>query len=508
MNLKGKRASGILQHLTSLPSGAGIGGLGVESTDFLDFLVDAGQSVWQILPVGPVDRGLGASPYCGVSAFAGNELLVDLEDLVRMRILPSSAGTTDWTAPEAPVNWDLVFERKGAALEKAWSCFREGASPRALREEYDEFRAQNGGWLGEYSLFCAIKAAQGGESWILWPEPLRKRDPRALEEAAATLKTERDRIEFGQWLFSRQWGKLRAEARSRRITLFGDLPIYVGLDSADAWSWQEGFDLGPDGRPITVAGVPPDYYSRTGQRWGNPTYRWETHRRDDFSWWRSRVRHALSLFDCLRLDHFRGLAAFWSIPAEEKTAIRGEWVKAPGEALLERLAEDHPGLPIVAEDLGIITPDVESLKDRFGLPGMRVLQFGFSGDVGSNLHAPHNFPEAVLAYTGTHDNNTARGWFEEELGPAERSLLSRYVGHSVRAEGVAADLVRLALSSRAGWAIFPMQDVLGLDGHARMNQPSSLIGNWTWRSAIPSREVAMDLAEKVSLFGRDRLLFG
>jgi len=508
MNLKGKRASGILQHLTSLPSGAGIGGLGIESTDFLDFLVDAGQSLWQILPVGPVDRALGGSPYCGVSAFAGNELLVDLEDLVRMRLLPPSAGMPDWTAPEAPVNWDLVFDRKGAALDKAWSCFRDGVSHRGLREEYDEFRAQNSGWLEEYSLFCAIKAAQGGESWLNWPESLRKRDPQALEEAVATLKPERDRVEFGQWLFYRQWGKLREEARSRGITLFGDLPIYVGLDSADAWSWQEGFDLGPDGRPVTVSGVPPDYYSRTGQRWGNPTYRWEIHRRDDFSWWRSRVRHALSLFDYLRLDHFRGLAAFWSIPAGEETAIHGEWVKAPGEALLERLAEDHPGLPIVAEDLGIITPDVESLKDRFALPGMRVLQFGFSGDVGSNLHAPHNFPEAVVAYTGTHDNNTARGWFEEELGPESKALLSRYVGHPVRAEGVAADLVRLGLSSRAGWAICPMQDVLGLDGQARMNQPSSLLGNWTWRTALPSREVAMDLAEKVSLFGRDRLLSG
>jgi 4-alpha-glucanotransferase len=258
MNLKGQRASGILQHLTSLPSGAGIGGLGVESTDFLDFLVDAGQSLWQILPVGPVDRALGGSPYCGVSAFAGNELLVDLEDLVRMRLLPPSAGKPDWTAPEAPVNWDLVFDRKGAALDNAWSCFKDGASLPAYREEYDEFRAQNGGWLEEYSLFCAIKAAQGGKSWLHWPEPLRKRDPKALEEAASNLKPERDRVEFGQWLFSRQWSKLREDAKHRGITLFGDLPIYVGLDSADAWSWQEGFDLEPDG--------PADLGSRSAAR--------------------------------------------------------------------------------------------------------------------------------------------------------------------------------------------------------------------------------------------------
>jgi len=508
MKLKGKRASGILHHITSLPSKAGVGGLGVEATEFLDFLVEAGQSLWQILPVGPVDRALGGSPYCGVSAFAGNELLVDLQALVRMGLLPPEDGTPDWTAPDAPVDWDLVFERKGATLDRAWNRFCEGTPSRELREEFDGFRERNGGWLGEYSLFCAIKAAQGGEAWVNWPDSLRKRDPGAMEEAVMALNRERERIEFGQWLFFRQWSKLREEAGRRGITLFGDLPIYVGLDSADAWAWQEGFDLGPDGRPISVAGVPPDYYSETGQRWGNPTYRWEVHRRDGFSWWRSRVSHALSLFDCVRLDHFRGLAAFWSIPAGEETAIRGEWVKAPGEELLERLAEDHPGLPIVAEDLGVITPDVESLKDRFNLPGMRVLQFGFSGDIGSNPHAPHRIVEEVVAYTGTHDNNTVRGWFEEELAPEGRTLLSRYVGHRVRDEGVAADLVRLALSSVAGWAICPMQDVLGLDGRARMNQPSSLKGNWTWRAALPSREVARNLSEQVALFGRKRLLPG
>lgn len=276
------------------------------------------------------------------------------------------------------------------------------------------------------------------------------------------------------------------------------------MDSADVWSRQEGFDLRADGRPLTVAGVPPDYFSATGQRWGNPTYRWENHRREGFSWWRSRVAHALSLFDCLRLDHFRGLAAFWSIPAEEETAVRGKWIPAPGEELLERLAEDHPGLPLVAEDLGLITPDVERLKERFGLPGMRVLQFGFSGEVGTNAHAPHNLPENAVAYTGTHDNNTSRGWFEEDLSLERRQVLSRYFGHKATADGVAGDLVRLALSSPAAWALCPLQDVLGLDGRSRMNQPARVFGNWTWRSLIPPVEVARDLAEKVDLFGRLR----
>lgn len=504
MNLKGKRASGILLHLTSLPSFTGIGDLGKGATAFLDFLVEAGQSLWQMLPTGPVDRALGGSPYCGVSAFAGNELLVDLEDLERLGLLPPGEGTPRWTAPDAPVDWNFVFDRKSLALDRAWGRFTAGCGSGILEEDFHAFREKNRAWLSDYSLFCAIKSSQGGKPWGEWPVPIRSREPRALHEAARHLTAARERIEFGQWLFFRQWRNLRAEAQKRGITLFGDLPIYVGLDSADVWSRQEGFDLGADGRPLTVAGVPPDYFSATGQRWGNPTYRWENHRREGFSWWRSRVAHALSLFDCLRLDHFRGLAAFWSIPAEEETAVRGKWIPAPGEELLERLAEDHPGLPLVAEDLGLITPDVERLKERFGLPGMRVLQFGFSGEVGTNAHAPHNLPENAVAYTGTHDNNTSRGWFEEDLSLERRQVLSRYFGHKATADGVAGDLVRLALSSPAAWALCPLQDVLGLDGRSRMNQPARVFGNWTWRSLIPPVEVARDLAEKVDLFGRLR----
>ncbi len=500
MNLKGKRACGILHHLTSLPSGAGIGDLGAGASEFLDFLVEAGQSLWQMLPVGPVDRALGGSPYCGVSAFAGNELLVDLKDLEELGLLSAGEGTPGWAVPDAPVDWDLVFERKGQALDRAWKRLRE--ERKDLLEEIEAFRKQHGAWLGEYSLFCAIKASRKGQIWTEWPEELRFRSPKALEAAAGALGPERERVEFGQWLFFRQWEKFRREAHRRGITLFGDLPIYVGMDSADAWSWQEGFDLDPEGRPATVAGVPPDYFSPTGQRWGNPTYRWEVHRKEGFSWWRSRVRHALSLFDCIRVDHFRGLVAYWSIPAEEETARRGKWVEAPGQELLECMASDHPGLPIVAEDLGIITPDVEKLKDRFGLPGMRVLQFGFSGEVGTNPHAPHNFPANAVAYTGTHDNNTVRGWFEEELAEEGKRLLSRYLGHSVNADGVAEDLVRLAYASQAGWAICPLQDGLGLDGRSRMNRPGRKSGNWTWRHRIPGPDVARRLAETAMLFGR------
>jgi 4-alpha-glucanotransferase len=505
MNLKGIRASGILCHLTSLPSCAGIGDLGKGSTAFLDFLAEAGQSFWQMLPVGPVDRALGGSPYCGVSAFAGNELLVDLEELERLGLLPLGEGVPHWTAADAPVDWDLVFDRKGSALDRAWARFATGCGSGVIEKDFETFRSRNLRWLSDYSLFCALKSSHKDKSWVEWPVLLRSREPRALQEAAGLLKRERERIEFGQWLFFRQWHRLRMEARKRRITLFGDLPIYVGLDSADVWSRQEGFDLDADGRPVAVAGVPPDYFSATGQRWGNPTYRWEIHRREGFSWWRSRVAHGLAMFDCLRLDHFRGLAAFWSIPAKEKTAVCGKWVAAPGEEFLECLAEDHPGLPIVAEDLGLITPDVEGLKERFGLPGMRVLQFGFSGEVGSNPHAPHNLPENCVAYTGTHDNNTARGWFEEDLTPEGRNILSRYLGHPATAENVAGDLVRLVLSSPAAWAVCPLQDVLGLDGRSRMNQPAGVLGNWTWRSMIPPFEFARDLAEKAALFGRSRM---
>lgn len=502
MILKGNRVCGILHHLTSLPSAAGIGDLGEGARAFLDFLAEAGQSLWQMLPIGPVDRALGGSPYCGVSAFAGNELLVDLNELEELGLLPQGEGTPRWAQIDAPVEWDLVFQRKGSSLDRAWEQFRAGRAD--LWEEFQAFCRKQARWLKEYSLFCAIKVAQGGKPWNEWPPDLRLRSPKALEEAAGALELERERVEFGQWLFFRQWDKFRSEANRRGIALFGDLPIYVGLDSADVWSWQEGFDLDTDGRPATVAGVPPDYFSPTGQRWGNPTYRWEVHRKDGFAWWRARVTHALSLFDYIRIDHFRGLAAYWSIPAGEETALRGKWVEAPGEELLEGLLSDHPDLPIVAEDLGIITPDVERLKNRFGLPGMRVLQFGFSGETGTNPHAPHNIPENAVAYTGTHDNNTARGWFEEELTEEGKALLSRYLGHPVTAESVAHDLIRLAYSSPAAWAICPLQDGLGLDGRSRMNQPGRKTGNWTWRCRVPGGDVARKLAEVGVLFGRVR----
>ena len=499
-----KRCSGILCHITSLPSCGGIGSLGPESVAFLDFLVEANQSLWQMLPVGPVDLALGGSPYCGVSSFAGNELLVGLEALPGMGLLEPGETGGDWASPNEPVDWSLVSSRKGAALDKAWKAFSELPSKCGLLVEFENFRDRHRAWLEDYSSFQALKSSQGGKAWTEWPAPLRRREPEALREAAAALESEKGRIEFGQWLFFRQWKKLRSEARQRDIALFGDLPIYMGLDSADVWCWQEGFDLDTDGRPLTVAGVPPDYFSRTGQRWGNPTYRWEAHVKYGFSWWRARVSHALSFFDYIRLDHFRGLSAFWSIPAEEETAARGKWVEAPGRALLERVRGDHPDLPIIAEDLGIITPDVTLLKERFGLPGMRVLQFGFSGNVGSNPHAPHNFPNGVVAYTGTHDNNTARGWFEEDLDPDGRVLHSLYSGHQVRPEGVAGDLVRLALASPAAWAVIQMQDLLGLDGRSRMNRPSEPEGNWTWRANIPTAEKTADIAALVEIFGRGR----
>jgi 4-alpha-glucanotransferase len=468
------RRAGILAHPTSLPGAFAIGDLGPASERFLDWLQAAGQSVWQVLPLGPV--GEGGSPYVGISAFAGNPLLVSPELLVEDGLLPADALAD---APPSSRRVDLLaVERwKGGLLRQAWERFRH-SPPAGLRDRLRAFATDPAhGWLPDWELFGALRAVAGGRAWVDWPGPLARREPAALEAARQELLVETGYHRFVQYLFFDQWHRLREAARRRGIGILGDVPIYVAHDSADVWAHPELFDLDEGGRPRHVAGVPPDYFTPSGQRWGNPLYRWDRMAADGYRWWVARLRANLELADWVRLDHFRGLAAYWAVPASEPTALHGHWVEGPGVALLDALRAALGDLPVVAEDLGVITPDVVALRDGAGLPGMRVLQFAFGE--GESDHLPHRHVPRCVVYTGTHDNDTTLGWFVAAT-PAERARVLDYVG----GDGVEPhwDLIRAAFTSVAEWAIVPLQDVLGLGGEARMNTPGQATGNWLWRA--------------------------
>jgi len=481
------RSFGIVLHPTSLPGRWGIGTLGAEARAFLDWLSEAGAGWWQVLPLGPT--GYGDSPYQSFSAFAGNPYLLDPEEFLSRGWLGVEAPPP---FPEDHVDYGLLYRTRWELLRRAYAGFlRRGSG--AEKGDLRRFAESEERWLPDYALFMALKARFGGAPWTAWPRKLARREPRALAAARRTLAEDVGFHTWTQWWFFRSWGALRAYARDRGIGIIGDMPIFVAHDSADVWAHPELFHLDEGGNPTVVAGVPPDYFSATGQRWGNPLYRWEVHAADGFRWWVSRVAHALRACDLVRLDHFRGLQAYWEIPASEPTAVHGRWVPAPGETLLKAIQHELGDVPFVAEDLGVITPEVDALRDRFGLPGMRVLQFAFaSGD--ENPHLPHNYPEhgRVLVYTGTHDNDTTLGWFRAAPGE-ERARAQRYLArHGIsleRDEDAPGALTRLALESRAVLALIPLQDVLGLDSSARMNRPAVPSGNWAWRYRAP------DLAE-------------
>ena len=495
-----RRRAGILAHPTSLPGPFAVGDLGPASERFLAWLEAAGQSLWQVLPLGPV--GEGCSPYVARSAFAGNPLLISPERLAEDGLLepgeladaPGAGGRVDLAAA---ARW------KERLLRAAWERFRRAAAPAPLEELREELRAFAAdpahAWLGDWELFAALRDAHRGRSWVEWAAPLARRDPAALEEARRELLVETGYHRFVQFLFFRQWRRLRAAARARGIGILGDVPIYVSHDSADVWARPELFDLDAAGRPLHVAGVPPDYFSPTGQRWGNPLYRWERMAEDGYRWWIERLRANLELTDWVRLDHFRGIAAYWEVPASEPSAMRGRWMPGPGAALLDALREALGELPLVAEDLGVITPDVEALRDGAGLPGMRVLQFAFGDDESS--HLPHRYVPRCVVYTGTHDNDTTLGWFVA-ASPEERERVLDYVG----GDGIEPhwDLARAAATSVAAWAVVPLQDVLGLGSEARMNTPGQAAGNWSWRARAQQLggEEASRLRRLAQLTGR------
>lgn len=490
------RASGILLHPTSLPGPHGIGSLGAEAYAFVDFLAAAGQSIWQILPLGPT--GYGDSPYSALSAFAGNPLLICLERLVEAGDLDTGdiAGAT---IPDGAVSFGFVHGFKGRLLQKAARRFREEASSER-RAAFDEFCFRQAWWLNDYTIYRALRQHFEGHAWNSWPAEIRQREEGALRHWGERLANPIDAEKYAQFVFFEQWFALKAYANSRGVRIFGDIPIFVALDSADVWANPQLFHLDGEGQPTQVAGVPPDYFSATGQRWGNPLYRWERLAADGFAWWLDRFRWNLTQADLVRIDHFRGFEACWVIPAEEKTAINGRWESVPGADLFQILTEALGNAPIVAEDLGVITAEVDALRDRFGFPGMKILQFAF--DAGAdNPYLPHNFQRNCVVYSGTHDNDTTAGWWQA-LERKEQKAVQAYLGNSGR--DISWDLIRLAMASVADLCIFPLQDVLGLGSEARLNTPGRPDGNWSWR--CPPRALTAGLQQRLAelcrTFGR------
>lgn len=474
------RGCGILLHVTSLPSPFGIGDFGPTAFAWVDRLVEAGQGWWQVLPLGPT--GLGDSPYEPLCTFAANELLVSPVQLIADGLLQPGDCATGETFPADRVDYEAVALFKHRLLEKAWSNFQSGAN-RDFEQPFELFCHAHARWLDDYSLYRALKLRLGGANYHAWPVELVRRDPQALSRARQDLTDVVDRFRFGQFLVFRQGQALREYARGRGLRLMGDVPFVVSHDSSDVWSDPDLFLLDADRKPVVVAGVPPDYFSAQGQLWGNPVYDWDAMSRDGYRWWIERLRAFLRSADVVRLDHFRGFAASWHIPAGSETAVVGQWVPGPGADFFLSAAAALGGLPFVAEDLGLITDDVIALRDQFHLPGMRVLQFAFDGDP-KNPFLPHNYPTNAVAYTGTHDNDTTRGWYES-LSAVQQEVVRNYLGlDGARGDSreVSSELFRVAWKSAAALAIAPLQDLLSLGTEARMNVPGCAVGNWRWRA--------------------------
>jgi len=471
-----ERSSGILLHISSLPGADGIGGMGKDAFQFIDFLSKTKQKIWQILPLGPV--GYGNSPYLGYSAFAGNPMFIDIQQLVTDRLILKNS-VTDQHFKTKKVEFEKVEEWKMIQFREAYDGFQKNFQ--RYKDEYNTFIDQHSWWLDDYALFRSLKTKHSDTVWNTWEKELVTRDKQTLQEAQKELETEINFHRFLQFLFFRQWYKLKAYANSKGVRIIGDIPLYVSLDSADVWANQDIFQLDEDSKPINVGGVPPDYFSETGQLWGNPVYNWYRLAERDFDWWLARINFNLQLFDQVRVDHFRGLESFWAVPADELTAINGEWLPAKGNELFLKLMEQSGNMNIIAEDLGVITPEVEKLRDDYGFPGMKILQFAFGSDA-ENTNLPHNYGSNFVVYTGTHDNDTTLGWINS-IEKKERKMLRRYLGGN--AKELVRQMIEYVWASSALMAIIPMQDVLGLDTSARMNTPGTASGNWSWRFSWP-----------------------
>ena len=492
-----KRESGVLLHITSLPGPFGIGDIGPEAHKFVDFLQDAGQSVWQILPLTVTSTFTGNSPYSGLSAFALNPLLVSPELLLQDKLVDEEkVRYIRVEDDEGPVNYKRAKMLKEALVRHA---FLKYLKTRPDGHEFAEFRERNAFWLRDYARFVVLKDVFGGEAWTNWSPRLRERDHSEMERFEKLYAEEIEFAEFVQFVLHTQWRKLREYCHSKQVRIMGDLPIYVEADSADLWSHPECFRLDKEARPELVAGVPPDYFSATGQLWGNPVYDWDYLRSQAYSWWLNRLQHNLELYDIVRIDHFRGLVQFWAVPADEQTAVNGYWVDVPTNDFFDTIFKHLSKDSFVAEDLGLITDGVRETMERYQLPGMKILLFAFNASLEDHPYLPHNFTENNVVYTGTHDNNTVRGWFDKEMSQHEELNLRQYLnvnlGKELNAETISWDLTEMAWRSRANLAIAPMQDLLGLDETHRMNKPGIGEGCWVWRCAF--EDINARLADKL-----------
>lgn len=503
------RCSGILLHVTSLPGGHGIGDLGNSAHEFVEFLAESGQKIWQVLPLSPT--GYGDSPYQCFSAFAGNPLFVDLNALREQGVLSGQDLANASSLPEEHVEYVRVIDFKQGLLRKAAQAFLAD-SGHADRHAFDTFCQSNSDWLDDYALFMACKRLYKDVAWVYWDVGIRQRDSAVLREWQNQLSSEIAIHQFSQFEFFRQWANVKAHCGRRGIRIMGDIPIYVAHDSADVWSHPELFRLDEQGKPSSVSGVPPDYFSATGQLWGNPLYRWDVSASSGHRWWIDRVRASLELFDFVRLDHFRGFDAYWEIPAGAKTAAGGKWVKGPGAEFFRTLQTELKDLPFVAENLGVITPEVEALRKQFHFPGMSLLQFAFGNDPQGPTFRPHNYSRKLVAYTGGHDNDTTVGWWTSSgIGEStrtgedirkERDFTQAYLGF--RNEPVNWVFIRAVLASVANIAIIPLQDLLGLGSDARMNLPGTVSGNWKWRykPKALTKEISEELRKLVLVYDR------
>jgi len=489
-----KRQSGILLHITSLPSPYGIGDLGSGAYQFVDFLSQAKQRLWQILPLNPTDLACGNSPYSSISAFGCNVLLISPEMMIKDGWVSEQdlGNVPDFST--GYVDYEKVTFYKNGLFDVAFQNFKTKRN----KGDYDKFSRSNAHWLDDFALFVSVKRHFGGQMWNLWPEDIRHREKRALEQFQSQLAEQIEKEKFLQFLFLSQWFRLKDYANRKGIQIIGDIPIYVNYDSVDVWVHPEIFKLDENKQPISVAGVPPDYFSQTGQLWGNPVYAWKFLRKNKYNWWIRRLEQNFKIADIVRIDHFRGLVAFWEVPFGEQTAVNGQWSKVPIHDFIKILKEHFRRLPIIAEDLGFITDDVKAVIKKYNLPGMKILLFGFDGDLETHPYLPHNFIKECVVYTGTHDNNTVLGWYHQEASPEAKSRIAEYLHQDeIDPEKLPWNFICLLMKSVAQTVIIPLQDVLGLGEEARMNIPGTTTGNWKWRFA--PENITSEITKKLAL---------